>query len=103
MEESDTDGVECSWKVVSARREAAWHDTLLLPVLTYGSDIIMEGEGDLDVQMDNLGGLLGIRRIDKVQTVKIRRLCRVKKGVGERNDEGVHRWFGHVEDGEQDC
>ena len=49
------------------------------------------------VQMDNLGGLLGIRRMDRVPNTCIRELCRVTKRVDERIDEGVLWWFGHVE------
>ena len=51
------------------------------------------------VQMDNLKGLLGIKRMDKVPNTPIRQLCGVTKGVVEKIDEGegVHRWFGHVE------
>ena len=47
--------------------------------------------------MDNLRGLLGIKRMDRVLNAWIRELCRVTKGVDERIDEGVLRWFGHVE------
>ena len=39
--------------------------------------------------MDNLRGLLGIRRMDRVPNAWIRELCRVKKGLDERIDEGV--------------
>ena len=39
--------------------------------------------------MDNLRGLLGIRRMDRVPDTRIRELCRVTKGVEERVDEGV--------------
>ena len=49
------------------------------------------------VQMDNLGGLLGIRRMDKIQNALTSHLCGVTKGVNEKIDEGVLRWFGHVE------
>ena len=49
------------------------------------------------VQMDNLRGLLSVRRMDRVSNAWIRELCRVKKGLDERIDEGVFRWFGHVE------
>ena len=38
------------------------------------------------VQMDNLRGLLGIRRMDKVLNAQIRQLCRVTKGVDEKID-----------------
>ena len=49
------------------------------------------------VQMDNFRGLLGIMRMDKVPNARIRELCKVKKGLDKRIDEGVLRWFGHVE------
>ena len=43
------------------------------------------------VQMYNLRGLLGIRRINKVQNARLRQLCGVTKGVDEKMDEGVLR------------
>ena len=36
------------------------------------------------VQMDNLRGLLGIRRMDRVLNAWIRELCGVQKGLSER-------------------
>ena len=82
--ESGTDGAKCSRKVVSGRRVAgairslvnAWdlqlqcarvlHETLLVPVLIYGSETMLWKERSriMAVQMDNLRGLLGIRRMD---------------------------------------
>ena len=35
------------------------------------------------VQMDNLKGLIGIRRMDKVQNAKIREVCGVTKRVND--------------------
>ena len=55
-----------------------------------------------DVQMDNLRGLLGIRRMDRVPNARIRKLSGVRKGVHKRIDEGVLRWLGHVERMEND-
>ena len=54
------------------------------------------------IQMDNLRGPLGIRRMDKVSNARIRQLCGLTKGGDEKID-AVLRWpFG--EDGErQDC
>ena len=43
------------------------------------------------VQMDNLRGLLGINRMDRVPNARIRELCGMKKGLDERIDEGVLR------------
>ena len=52
--------------------------------------------------MNNLRGLLCIRRMDRVRNARIKELCGVKKGVDERIDEGVFRLFGHVEKMERD-
>ena len=41
--------------------------------------------------MDNLRGLLDIRRMDRVQNAQIRELCGVVKGVDKRIDEVVLR------------
>ena len=52
------------------------HETLLVTVLTYGSETILLKEKERSrvrsVQMDNLRGLLGIRRIDRVPNARIR-------------------------------
>ena len=49
------------------------------------------------VQMDNPRGLIGIRSMDRVPNARTRELCGVRKGLDERIDEGVLRWFAHVE------
>src|SRR5678816_2596871 len=41
--------------------------------------------------------VLGVRRIDKMRNERIIELCGVKKGVNERINESMLRWFGHVE------
>ena len=40
--------------------------------------------------------------MDKVPNARIRQLCGLKKGEDETIDEGVFRWFGHVERIEND-
>ena len=47
--------------------------------------------------MENLRGLLAIRRMDKFQNAWIRQLCGVTKSVDEKIIDGVLRWFGHME------
>ena len=51
-------------------------ESLLVPVLTYGNETIIwrkkERSSIRVVQMDNLRGLLGIRKIDKVPNARIR-------------------------------
>ena len=82
------------------------HETLFVHVLIYGSETMLWKEKERSriraVQMDNLKGLLGIRRMDRVPKERIRELCGVKKDQGERIDGGVLRWFGHVERVERD-
>ena len=66
------------------------HESLLVPVLTYGSEIMIwrkkERSRIWPVQMDNLMNLLGIRRIDKVPNAWKRQLYGVTNGVDERID-----------------
>ena len=84
----------------------ALHESLLMPVLTYSSETKIWREKESyrirAVQMDNLRGLLGIMRMNKVQNARIRQLCGVTKVVDERIDEGLLRWFSHVEGMEND-
>ena len=74
------------------------HETLHVPVM-YGSETMLWKEEKSmirAVQMDNLRGLVGISRLD-VPNAQIKQLCRVTKGVEEKIDEGVLRWFSHME------
>ena len=78
---------------------------MLVPVLMYGSETVLwKGERSRvrAPHMDNLRGLLGIRRRNRVPNAWIRELCGLKKGLDENIDEGVLRWFGHVERMEND-
>ena len=72
------------------------HESLLVRVLTYGSEAVMGGRRIRVVQMENLRGVLGIRRIDKIPNARIKER-RVTKGANVRINEGVLRWFDHVE------
>ena len=72
--------------VMSLQPECArvLHDSLLVPVLKYGSEAMiwrkMERSSIRVVKMDNLRGLMGIRRMDKVP-----KLCGETKGVGRKD------------------
>ena len=101
MNESGTYEAGCSRVVVSGRRVAGairflvnarslqldcarvLHELLLVSVLTYGSETMIWREKERSriwaVQMDNLRGLLGIRRMDEVPNARIRHLCEVTK------------------------
>ena len=57
------------------------HETLLVLIFIYDSETVLWKEKEISsiraVQMDNLKGLLGIRRMDKVPNAWIRELCGV--------------------------
>ena len=88
MDKSGTDGVEFSRKVPSGKRVTGairslvnvrdfqlqcarvLHKSLLIPVLMYGSETMLRKKKERArikaLQVDNLKGLLGIRRMDRV-------------------------------------
>ena len=76
-------------------------ESLLVPVLTYGSETMILREKEKSrinvVQMDNVRGLVGIKRMDKVPDARIKQFYGVTKGVDKKIDEGVIRWFIHIE------
>ena len=94
LDESSTDEAECNRKGASERRvpgairslvnanslqpECAkvLHESLLVPVIMYGSETIIWKEKERSriraVLMDNLRGLLDIRRMDKLPNAQIR-------------------------------
>ena len=59
------------------------HETLLVLVIMYSIETMLWKE-----ERSRVKGLLGIKRIDSVPNARIRELCRVKKGLDERIDEG---------------
>ena len=119
LNKKGTDDAKCCRKVSNGRKVAGaikslvnakslslectrvLHESLLLPVLMYGSEAMVWNPKYRSkvqaVQMDNLRGILGGKRIDKMRNEHIRELCGVKKGVTERVNEYILRWFGHME------
>ena len=71
-----------------------------MPVHMNGNETMLWKEKERSrvraVRMDNIRRLLGIRRMDRISNGRIKELCGVRKGLDERTDEGVLRWFGHV-------
>ena len=93
-------------------------ESMLVPVLIYGTETMIWKEKERSriraVQMGNLRGLLGIRKMDTDPNAQIRQLCGVAKGVDEKingvlrcgrmqNDRiamlEVAQWVGHRRSG----
>ena len=68
------------------------HESLLVPVLKYGSETMIWREKERSrigaVQMNNLRGMVGIRRRDKVPNARVRQLCGVTEGMDEKIVKG---------------
>jgi hypothetical protein len=119
IENKGGDDAECDRKVSNGRRVAGaittmgnaknlnleclkrLHECMLVPVLMFGSEVMVWSQKNISrvqaVQMDNLRGVLGVRKVDKMRNEYIRELCGIEKGVIERISECILRWFGHVE------
>ena len=77
------------------------HETLLLLFLMYGNEITLWKKKERamirPVQMENLKGIIGSRRMDRAPNARNKDLCEVTKEIDEKIDERVLRLFGHVQ------
>ena len=68
--------------------------------LLYGSETwtlkVRERKRVEAVEVNCLRNICGLNRLDRVPNVEIRR-CGKNVSVGQRVDQGLLRWFGHVE------
>ena len=100
LDESGTDEAKCHRKGVNGKRVAGtirsldnatdlqfecariWHERRSHLFFMYGSE---KKSRIRAVQVDNLRGLLGIRRMDRVPNTRIKELCGVTKGVRRKD------------------
>merc|ERR1712090_13213 len=91
------------WKNRNMSMEAkvGMYEGIVEPTLLYGCEAwtlnVHERRKVEAVEMSCLRSICGVRRMDRIANVEIRRRCGKTVGVGERMDQGVLRWFGHVE------
>ncbi|MEL7520935.1 MAG: reverse transcriptase family protein, partial [Cyanobacteria bacterium J06553_1] len=86
---------------MSMEAKVGMYEGIIEPTLMYGCEAwvmnVHERRKVEAVEMSCLRSICGVRRIDRIPNVEIRRRCGKSVGVGERMDQGVLRWFGHVE------
>ncbi|MEL7302024.1 MAG: reverse transcriptase family protein, partial [Pseudomonadota bacterium] len=86
---------------MSMEAKVGMYEGIIEPTLLYGCEAwvlnVHERRKVEAVEMSCLRSICGVRRIDRIPNVEIRRRCGKSVGVGERMDQGVLRWFGHVE------
>ena len=77
------------------------YEGIIEPSLLYGCETWVLNVRDRKtmeaVEMNCLRNICGLRRIDRVPNVEIRRMCGKNVSVSQRMDQGVLKWFGHVE------
>ena len=91
-----------TWKKRYIPQEAkvGMYEGIIEPCLLYGCEMwtlkVHERKRMEEVEMNCLRNICGLRKIDRVPNVEIRR-CGKNVTVSQRIDQGVLRWFGHVE------
>jgi len=77
------------------------YESVVLAKVLYGSEVWCMSVSDrkkLEVfEMKCLRRICGVNRMDRVRNEEIKRRCGVKRGVLERADERMLKWFGHME------
>ena len=86
---------------ISREAKVGMYEGIIKPSLLYGCKVwslkLHERKRIEAVEMNCLRNICGIRRIDRVSNAEIRRRCGKNVSLGQRIDQGVLRWFGHVE------
>ena len=91
------------WKerTISWRAKMGMFEGIVVPTILYGCeawaiDRVVRRRVDV-LEMKCLRNICGVRWFDRVSNVRVREMCGNKKSVVERAEEGVLKWFGHME------
>ena len=68
---------------------SVFHETFLVPVFMYGSRTMLLRE-------KKRSRIMAVWRIERMLNTRVIVICDMKKGISERIDEIVLRWFGIV-------
>src|ERR1700755_3435008 len=73
---------------------------MCLPSVMYGCETWMlsaRARKSLNIfEMKCLRAICKLRRIDRIRNDRIREMCKWKRGLVVRAEEGVLKWFGHI-------
>ena len=86
---------------MSREEKVGIYERIIEPSLLYGYEVWTlngcERKRMEAVEMNCLRNICGLKRTDRVPNVEVSRRCGKDVSVGQRIDQGVLRWFGHVE------
>ena len=95
--------LKCLWRrrSMSVEAKCGMFEGIVEPCLMYGSETWVlnkrEQKKVMAVENDCLRNICGVRRVDRVRNVEVRRRCGKEANVGVKIGQSVLRWFGHVE------
>src|ERR1700755_231052 len=95
-------GLREVWKKgrISKEIKVRMFESMCLPSAMYGCETwVMNAQirKRLEVfEMKGLRAICGLRKVDRIRNERIREMCRWKRGIVGRAEEGVLRWFGHM-------
>jgi len=88
-------------QTVSKEAKVAVYKSVVVPTLMYGSEAWTWNKCHKSrlnaVGMDYLRGVCNVTRMDRVRNTVIREECAVKMSVIDQVENGLLRWFGHME------
>src|ERR1700755_1328703 len=75
-------------------------ECMCFPSVLYGCETLMisvRARKSLNVfEMKGLRAICKLRRIDRIKKERIREMGKWKRGIVDRAEEGVLKWFGHM-------
>ncbi len=91
--------LKCKSLGMSAKRRL--YEGVVLPTVLYGAETWNMGAAErkrLNVmEMRGLRSMCGVTRMDRMRNEEVRRRTGFVKELAERAEQGMLRWFGHVE------
>ena len=91
------------WKETSVSRQAkmGMYESIVVPTVMYGCEawaLNAKERKKLEVlEMKCLRTIAGVRWFDRIRNERVREMCGGKRSLLERAEQGVLKWFGHVE------
>ncbi len=88
-------------KSVSLQAKIGMFEGIVVPTVLYGCEswaLNAEERKRIEVmEMRCLRTICGVRWFDRVTNNRVRDMCGKKRSFGERADQGVLKWYGHLE------
>jgi hypothetical protein len=91
------------WKgrTLSMEAKMGMYNGIVVPTGMYGSEVWISDENTRHrmnvMEMACLRSMCGVTRMERLRNVEIRRRCGNTRSMGDKTDQSVLRWYGHME------